>query len=185
MSSKLLIVALALAVPAAALADQMAGHKSTTFRVRVENVSSTETLKLSTGSTAPAPNSPVAWAVSTASINPYYKIGKKDLGYGLEALAEDGNPGPLTEHCKQHHQGVVDAGLMNTPVGDDQPGPALPGKMFEFTFTGEPGQRLSLVTMFGQSNDWFYGVGDRGIALFDGGKALSGDITSKFALYDA
>ena len=55
----------------------------------------------------------------------------------------------------------------------------------DFTFTAKPGMHLSVITMFGQSNDWFYALSHRGIELFKNGKAISGDITSEFMLYDA
>jgi hypothetical protein len=44
---------------------------------------------------------------------------------------------------------------------------------------------LSLITMFGQSNDWFYAPVRQGIDLFENGKPLSGDITGRFMLFDA
>ena len=47
------------------------GTKSTTFTVRVENVSTAKALRLSTGATAPAPNSPGLWAVHTGA-NPFF-----------------------------------------------------------------------------------------------------------------
>jgi hypothetical protein len=40
--------------------------------------------------------------------------------------------------------------------------------------------------MFGQSNDLFYAFGDAGLALFDAtGAAMTGDVTSYVALWDA
>jgi hypothetical protein len=45
--------------------------------------------------------------------------------------------------------------------------------------------RLSMITMFGQSNDWFYAPEKQGIDLFENGKPVNGDITSKFVLWDA
>jgi hypothetical protein len=39
--------------------------------------------------------------------------------------------------------------------------------------------------MFGQSNDLFYAPNESGIALFNNGKAISGDISSKIILWDA
>jgi len=45
--------------------------------------------------------------------------------------------------------------------------------------------KLQLAMMFGQSNDLFYAP-DEGIALFDAkGQTVSGDLTSKFILWDA
>ena len=183
MIGKMMFVSLILAAPAAH-AEHKAMMKSTTFTVRIENVSTPMTLRSKNGETAPAPNSPGLWVVHT-KLARLFKLGKTDPGWGLEAQAEDGNPATLAEHC-MHHEGVVASGVFNTPVGDDQPGPALPGKKYEFTFAAEPGQRLSFTTMFGQSNDLFMAPGEMGIALFDGkGKPMSGDITSKIELWDA
>src|SRR5919197_998070 len=67
------------------------------FVVRVENVSTPRTLKLSTGDTAPAPHSPVVWAVHRYP-GIFFTLGHFDHGVGLEALAEDGNPQPLAQH---------------------------------------------------------------------------------------
>jgi hypothetical protein len=38
--------------------------------------------------------------------------------------------------------------------------------------------------MMGQSNDWFYGPAESGIALFKDGKPMSGDITAQIILWD-
>lgn len=181
MDRKLLIPTLLfLAVPTLALA---AGNE-TTFTVRIENVSTVTTLRSMKGETAPAPNSPGLWVVHRKDA-PLFSLGKTDLGWGMEAQAEDGNPAMLAEHCK-HHDGVLSVGTFDTPVGDAAAGPALPGKAYEFTVTGKPGDRLSLATMFGQSNDVFYAPGPKGIALFDGkGRPVSGDLTSKLEMWDA
>ena len=39
--------------------------------------------------------------------------------------------------------------------------------------------------MFVQSNDWFYGFTDGGLELFDDGDPISGDVTTRLAVYDA
>jgi hypothetical protein len=161
----------------AAAADQ------TTFHVRIENVSTATTLRSSTGATAPAPNSPGLWVVHTGK-HVVFTRGEPDRGVGLEAQAEDGNPSVLAEAVKAA-KGIVASGVFETPVGDDKPGPALPGKAFEFTFQASPGQRLTLTTMFGQSNDLFYAPGDDGIALFHDGHPISGDLTGRLQLWDA
>ena len=153
------------------------------FKVRIENVSTGTTLTSSTGMTAPAPNSPGMWVVHVKPAR-LFEIGKTDRGWGLEAQAEDGNPMTLVEHC-MHHDGVKSTGAFDTPVGDDKPGPALPGKAYEFTVMANPGDRLSFVTMFGQSNDLFYAPGEKGIALFANGRPVSGDVTSQLVLWDA
>lgn len=185
MSRKLWLLLSLLALPLSAQAGtESMAMEGTTFTVRIENVSTPATLKSMKGETAPAPNSPGLWVVHSAAA-PLFKAGKPDLGWGMEAQAEDGNPAALAEHCKTH-AGVRSVGVFNTPRGDEQPGPALPGKVYEFTVTASPGDRLSFATMFGQSNDLFYAPSEEGIALFDAkGRAVSGDVTAKLYLWDA
>lgn len=59
-----------------------------------------------------------------------------------------------------------------------------PGEAATFTVTASPGEKLSLATMFVPSNDGFYGPAD-GIALFQNGSPVSGNVTSQIGLYDA
>src|SRR5262249_51004101 len=61
-----------------------------------------------------------------------------------------------------------------------------PGQAFEFKVTAKPGERLTIATMFAQSNDLFYAPREDGIALFDAsGKPIRGDVTSQILLWDA
>jgi hypothetical protein len=153
------------------------------FTVRIENVSTGMTLQLSNGETAPAPHSPGVWAI-TPLFNPLFEVGRYESGDGLEQQAEDGNPSMLAASLADNDY-VISYGVFNTPVGDDNPGPATPGKAFEFTFMASPGDHLSLTTMFGQSNDLFYAPGEVGIPLFRDHKPMHGDITRYFKLWDA
>jgi hypothetical protein len=158
-------------------------HDPVMFTVRIENVSTTMTLHLSNGETAPAPNSPGVWAITRLK-NPLFTVGQYDAGLGLEQQAEDGDPSVLAGNIENDPR-VLSSGVFNTPVGDDNPGPALPGKYYEFTVTASPGDRLSLTTMFGQSNDLFYSPGMVGIPLFRAFKPVNGDVTRFFKLWDA
>jgi hypothetical protein len=159
------------------------GAKSMTFTVRVENISTASTLRLSTGGTAPAPNSPGLWAVHTGA-NPFFVAGKPAPS-GLEWLAEDGNPADLAKYIPGM-PGVMSTGLFNVPVGDSAPGPALPGKTYEFAITAVPGCYLSLVSMFVQSNDLFYAPDEKGIPLFDAqGMPVHSDVTTQLVIWDA
>ena len=176
----MLRLSLLLAVVSASTA---AAADKTTFHVRIENVSTPTTLRSASGGTAPAPNSPGLWVVHSGK-HVVFTSGTPDRGVGLEAQAEDGNPAALAEAAKRA-KGVVASGVFDTPVGDDKAGPALPGKAYEFTFQASPGQRLTLTTMFGQSNDLFYAPGDDGIALFQDGHPISGDLTARLHLWDA
>lgn len=81
---------------------------------------------------------------------------------------------------------LSESGVFAVPAGATEPGPALPGDAYEFSFFASPGQRLSFATMLVQSNDWFFAPSDGGFELFDAdGNARSGDITAELATYDA
>lgn len=162
------------------------GHhdQTMTFTVRIENVSTGSTLHLSNGETAPAPHSPGVWTI-TRLFNPLFRIGWYDLGIGMEQQAEDGDPTNLAASMA-NNKWVKSSGVFAIPVGDAAPGPATPGKYYEFTVTASPGDRLSFSSMFGQSNDLFYSPGAVGIPLFTWGRRpISGDVTRFVRLWDA
>lgn len=180
-----LIAATLLALSAQPIQAQYSAGREVTFTVRVENVSTGSLLKLSNGSTAPAPTAPLLWTITDAG-NPIFTAGVRDAKHGLQQLAEDGNPGVLADFISQHMKSVLRSGVVAIPMGDKSAGPITPGKSYDFTVAAAPGQRLSLAFMFGQSNDLFYGSSAKGIALFDAkGKPLSVDVTSQLALWDA
>lgn len=80
----------------------------------------------------------------------------------------------------------LDGGIFNTPKGDAQPGPATPGKAYEFTINAGRNQHLSFATMLAATNDLFFGPDDSGIALYDvNGDPISGDVTDQVYLWDA
>jgi hypothetical protein len=153
-----------------------------TFRVRIENVSDKDGQVAKDGNRWPFALSPGMWVVHRNEVR-LYKEGNKALS-GLELQTEDGNPSGLIQYLDGHHNQMAH-GVFNTPVGATAPAPILPGGAYEFTFTAAPGMRLSVITMFGQSNDWFYAPDAEGIDLFNNGKPLSGDITNMFRLYDS
>jgi hypothetical protein len=64
------------------------------FVLRIENISNENTLSTSAGDTLPTPFAPGVWVVHTQG-SPLFVEGAPDLGLGLEALAEDGNPADL------------------------------------------------------------------------------------------
>lgn len=64
-------------------------------------------------------------------------------------------------------------------------GPAAIGEAFEIRFSAGKGQALSFVTMFGESNDWFFAPGPDGIPLYSDGTPISGDVTRFVRLWDA
>lgn len=158
--------------------------QGTSFKVRIENVSTGSTLKLSDGSTAPAPTSPGIWATYRGK-NPVFAVGELAAGNGLERLAEEGNPDPLAAFFAANKKKVISTGVFKVPVGDSEAGPLLPGKSYEFTVNAEPGTKFLLAFMFGQSNDLFYAPTD-GIELFDkSGKPITRELSVDLVLWDA
>lgn len=80
----------------------------------------------------------------------------------------------------------VGSGVFDLPDGAATFGPAGPGQSFVMRFAARPGDHLTFVSMIPQSNDWFVGVADAGLALFDEeGQPLTGDRSGELALYDA
>jgi hypothetical protein len=158
--------------------------KGVRFTVRIENTSSTDGQTASNGEKWPFALSPGMWVVHKQLDVRLFKVGGNASVNGLEMQAEDGNPEGLIKYLEHYHSHMLH-GVFNTPVGASSPGPIGPGGAYEFSFTAAPGMKLSMVTMFGQSNDWFYAFDGNGIHLFDGKTPISGDITSKFILWDA
>lgn len=60
------------------------------------------TLTIKVLETSGTPLSPVAWVVHSAMQHPIFQHGETDYGVGLEALAETGNAGPLSEYLAAH-----------------------------------------------------------------------------------
>src|SRR5947208_12065239 len=149
----------------------------------MENITKPDSFTASNGVKWSLAFSPGVAVVHTDK-GPIFTAGKKDRGKGLEAQSEDGNPEMLAKSL-QGGKGIKSVAVFNTPVGASAPGPITPGAAYEVTISGMPGDRLSLTTMMGQSNDWFYAPAESGIALFKDGKPLSGDITSEIILWDA
>jgi hypothetical protein len=153
-----------------------------TFKVRIENISAADGVITEGGAKYPFALSPGLFVVNHRK-NYFFNIGEK-ADQALEAQAEDGNPEFLSKKYLTK-VGSVFMGIFNTPVGSDKASPILPGGAFEFSFTANVGMRLSLITMFGQSNDLFYAP-KQAIDLFDeDGNPLTGDITDRLLLWDA
>lgn len=127
---------------------------ATKFTVRIENISQPEAFTASNGVKWSLGFSPGVAVVHTDK-GPIFTAGKKDRGEGLEAQSEDGDPGMLAKSL-QGGKGIKSVAVFNTPVGASGPGPITPGAAYEFTISGTPSDRLSITTMMGQSNDWFY-----------------------------
>ncbi len=81
-----------------------------------------------------------------------------------------------------HHE--VNAGVAAVPVGGDGAGLALPGGAYEFVIQAQEGDTLSFATMLAQSNDGFLAPNEYGIALYDMGAPVSGDVTDQVYYWD-
>jgi hypothetical protein len=157
--------------------------RETRFTVRIENISSRGGQPAANGARWPFALSPGFWAVHEKEVR-FFTEGQPAAPNGLEMQAEDGNSQGMVDFLMGHHRGMLH-GVFNLPLGAETPGPIGPGGVYEFSFSAKPGMKLSLITMFGQSNDWFYAPEPGGIPLFDHGQPTSGDITSRFILWDA
>ncbi|HXG64204.1 MAG TPA: spondin domain-containing protein [Blastocatellia bacterium] len=158
--------------------------KEIRFKVRIENISSPDGQTAADGSKWPFALSPGMWVAHGKEVT-LFKSGKPAPANGLEAQAEDGDPEGLIQSLNGHHDTKLH-GFFNTPAGANGPGPIGPGGAYEFSFTATSKMKLSLILMFGQSNDLFYAPEEAGIELFDKkGNPISGDVTSKIILWDA
>lgn len=159
--------------------DGMNGDATTTFTVRIENVSTGQTLETSKGTVA-VPLSPTAYAVHESEGALFESGGSASAG--LEQLAEDGSPAELVNELEMSEATV---GAATTPVDGEDPAPIGPGEAYEFTIEATDGQRLSLATMFVQSNDLFYAPEPTGMPLYEMGEPIEGDVTDRLLLWDA
>jgi len=160
------------------------GAKPTKFTVRVENISVPDGQTASNGAKFSFALSPGLWVLNDKKSGLFTE--GKPASKGLESQAEDGDPSGLVSFLTMSHHASALHGVFNTPIGMMGPGPIRPGESYEFSFSANPGQKLSLTLMNGQSNDEFYAPDANGIALFDSkGMAISGDITEKLILWDA
>jgi hypothetical protein len=123
------------------------------------------------------PIAPVAYTVHTG-YDPLFTPGRR-ASAGLEKLAEQGDPADLVAMLPG------EAGAQAIARGATGAGPIFaPHGNFSFEIMASPGDHLSLATMFGQSNDWFYALQNQ--ALFDaGGQPIKGDFTHVVHLYNA
>ena len=151
-------------------------HDTSTFRVRIQNVSPEGDV-----ATLFAPG---VWVLHSEA-GPLFSSGEADRHEGLEALAEDGDP---TELAAALLAKGLTAGIFNTPVCADSPRPLQSREFYEFEVTASPETPyLSFATMLVQSNDLFLAPVENGIALFDeDGKAIGlQNVTHELLLWDA
>lgn len=150
------------------------------------------------------PFSPGVWAVHNGANSPLFREGHT-ASEGIERVAEDGfvgdealdgivlTDGDLLSEARDARR-VVSAASFGSGVGSPILPPAVADELglpeeatvSTFTITARPGQRLSLATMFVQSNDFFLADDGSGIALFDGRTPLdSDDVVDQLVVWDA
>ncbi|WP_435364161.1 spondin domain-containing protein [Haloarchaeobius sp. DYHT-AS-18] len=155
---------------------------SVTFTVTVENVSEPGTITTGAGDEVAVPLSPGAYAIHDDMATAFSP--GSAASSGLEALAEDGSPGTYADELAGADH-VEKTGTFTTPDGADGPAPIFPGETYTFEVKAHAGQRLSLATMFVQSNDLFYAFEPTGLPLFEDEQPISGDVTDQLLLWDA
>lgn len=180
---KLILSLAALSLVTAPALAQMNKSKEVKFTVRIENISSADGQTASNGTRWPFALSPGLWVTHEREVR-LFREGVPAVN-GLEPQAEHGDPSELVRVLESRGHEGMQHGVFNTPVGASGPGPIGPGGAYEFSFNAKPGMKLSMITMFGQSNDWFYAPKRQGVDLFINGKPLSGDITNELMLFDA
>ncbi|MBD3237584.1 MAG: hypothetical protein GF330_12835 [Candidatus Eisenbacteria bacterium] len=149
----------------------------------LEGDSASFTVRIEVAAMSSTPLAPGVWVAHTEPA-PFFLSGSVDLGLGLEALAEDGDPTTLAAAMAEE-AGISGSGVFNTPVGSMEPGPIGPGEAYEFTFSAAEGTYLSFATMYVQSNDLFYAPGENGIELFGApGDPIAGEVTDQLGLWD-
>lgn len=129
------------------------------------------------------PISPGVWTITKAGQHPIFQENMLDYGDGLKFIAQGGDPTMLAASLKSK-TGIIATGVYNMPVGASSAGPLLPGGKFEFIVKAGKGDYLSFASMFGQSNDLFFGPSDMGIPLWSDKYPTYGDVTSQIRIWD-
>jgi hypothetical protein len=101
---------------------------TTCFKIRIANLTQADQFVASDGTKFSLAFSPGTFAV-TSDAQPDFKAGAADLGFGLRAQAEDGNPADLAAHLMRSYPA---SGAFLVPVGGTKPAPIRPGDAYEF-----------------------------------------------------
>jgi hypothetical protein len=115
--------------------------------------------------------SPALVVVYSGTQNPIYQLGQLDSGNGLKEISQFGDVMKLQNTLKAlpNVKGVYIPGSA----------PVAPGNKVMTNFSYTPGDKITYVTMFGFSNDWFYANEQSSDA------STIGDLTSKTTLFDS
>ena len=177
---KFIIMAMSLAMFTTACDDDDDDVDTKSFTVTIQNVSTSTTLELGASPDRTVPLSPGVWAVYESGS--LFELNQQ-ANLATERQAEEGMPGMKTDDLNDANW-VRSNGEFASSGGTD--GSIIgAGESVSFTFNAEPGDHLQIMTMFGQSNDWFYAFNGNGLDLFNGDDPINGDVTSSIELYDA
>jgi hypothetical protein len=150
--------------------DTHGAHDSINFKLKIENVSKSDILKLSNGKSEALNLSKGVWCVYSKT-NPLFTNDQKNKLPEMEKLAEDGESFTIDNKLTE---GISSTGVFNQITSNSS---------IEISFSAKSGDKLTFATMFTQSNDLFYST--EGIELFDKDKEpIKGDLTSQISLWD-
>ncbi len=127
-----------------------------------------------------SPIASVLWVIHDKDERPVFTENNTDYGWGLELLAETGDPLELNTSLMDNG---YTSGVYNMPDIARSAGPIFPGDKYTFSIEATPNKYLSIASMLRDSNDEFFAFGDDGIKLTVG-KAVK-DITSEVMIRDA
>lgn len=166
-------------------ADSAPVDASVELRLTLDNVSAPGALATSDGGQHDMPLAPGILVVHQPGWSLFQEGGAAADQPGLEALAEDGDPAALFEALSQVpevlHTAVV--GPVDEVTYDSLP--IHPGEGTAERFFAEPGQHITVASMFGQSNDVFLSTAPGGVALWSGDQRVTGDLSAELRLWDA
>ncbi len=168
-----------------------ADGKALVIEILLSNLATETSFVPSDGIPAVVAFSPAFGVVHEDGTSPLFTSGSA-ASSGLESLAEDGNFVPLIDELSLT-EGVRLTAAVNTPEGEESPGPLLPGGTYRLLITvqqaatgGGQNARVSLASMFLQSNDVFVASPEGGLRLFDdAGNVITGDRSGELLLLDA
>ena len=130
---------------------------------------------------------PGVWVVHTDAVR-LFTAGTPATGTPIEALAEEGRNQPMLDALDAlGDAGIIKAAPFATLSMDNYAeDPIAPGESVTMGFSAPVGARLSMASMFIQSNDIFIGSPDGGIPLFtEAGEPAVGDASASMRLWDA
>ncbi len=156
---------------------------ATVFEIKFENISGTPSFSAANGSPVVSGFSSLLGAVHEDG-ELLFSLNTPDRGQGLGNLAENGDPGPLTQNLRLSSD-VEIIGIANEPASGSR-GVLTPGDSFSLILsTINPSANLSIASSFIQANDIIVATRPNGIPLFSAdGTPLSGNITAFFDFYD-